>query len=62
MLISSGKNRARCSRVPKRSIIHAAMLWIERKAAVETQPAASSSKTIAASTRPSPLPPNSSLT
>ena len=43
--------------LPKASIIHAAMLWIEMYAAVEGQAAASSSNTSAASSRASPAPP-----
>ena len=38
MLVRRGTNRARSSSEPKRSIIHEAMLWIDRKAAVETSP------------------------
>lgn len=37
------------------------MLWMVKKAVVEVQPAESSSNTTAPSTRPRPVPPNSSL-
>ena len=62
MAARSGSQRLRCAALPKASIIHAAMLWIEMYAAVEVQPAASSSKISAASSRDSPAPPTSSRT
>ena len=54
--------RLRCSSLPKRSIIHDAMLWMEMNAAVEVQPADSSSMMIAASSRLISEPPTSPFT
>ena len=47
---------------PKRSTIHAAMLWMEMNALVDGSPSAIASMTKAASSRPSPVPPLSADT
>ena len=62
IVVSRGSPCARCSSLPKLSIIHAHMLWMERNAAVATQPRESSSKIKAASWRVRPEPPCSSFT
>ena len=60
MVQSFGSHLRRCVSLPKRSIIHDAMLWIEMKAEIVGQPCASASKISAASSRVSAEPPTSS--
>ena len=60
MAVSFGSQRWRWSSSPQVSIIQDTMLWMEMKAAVDTQPRESCSKISAASTRLRPDPPTSS--
>jgi len=55
-----GSHFWRCVSLPKASIIHADMLWIEMNADTVGQPCASASKINAASNRVSAEPPTSS--
>jgi hypothetical protein len=60
MVQSLGSHLWRCASLPKASIIHDAMLWIEMKADTVGQPCASASKISAASNRVIAEPPTSS--
>ncbi|CKT28928.1 Uncharacterised protein [Mycobacterium tuberculosis] len=60
MVASRGIQSLRCSSVPKLSIIHAHMLWMDKNAAVTGSAIANCSKMRTPSSRRSPLPPTSS--
>src|SRR3546814_11760641 len=62
MFSRRGRKACRCASLPKLSIIQATMLWIEMKAAVDGQAAASSPKITAASQRVKPQPPEAART
>ena len=57
---SRGTHTLRCSAVPKVSIIHEHMLWMDRNAAVTGSAMANCSKMRTPSSLRSPLPPTSS--